>query len=198
IQMPCHHLRTRIKSMTISAKIILDSINPWNGIRLITSELTYPRIIHAEFMTHRMFSRNAASSRAIPISKMMKMVQDNPAMPVYWGKNMKGMSSDSLVSDVESAKACWIAASKSAIESAVQLTKHDLHKQITNRVLEPFQYITVICTATEYSNFFKLRDHKDAQPEIAELAKIWRAAQDSSEPQERIWHIPYIQEDEKG
>ena len=78
--------------MSFKAKIILDSINPYNGVRLVTSELTYPRFIHAEFMTHRVFSRNAASSRAIPNSKMINLVDNSPAMPIYWGKSKRGMS----------------------------------------------------------------------------------------------------------
>ncbi len=186
--------------MSFKAKIILDSINPHNGIRLITSELTYPRFIHAEFMTHRMFSRNAASSRAIPVRKMIKMIEDNPAMPVYWGKNKKGMAAE-LELDIDSittAKAAWNAACKDAISYAQLFRKWGLHKQITNRILEPWKYITVICTATQYSNFFGLRDHKDAQPEIAHLAKLWKAAMNESSPTEREWHIPYIQEDENG
>ena len=82
----------------IKAKIIADSINVLNGVRAITWELEYPRFIHAEFMTHRMFSRNAASSRAIPVSKMIEQVENNPAMPVHWGKNKSGMQAEEELS----------------------------------------------------------------------------------------------------
>ena len=185
--------------MSFKAKVILDSINPHNGIRLITSELTYPRFIHAEFMTHRMFSRNAASSRAIPTRKMLKMVEDNPAMPVYWGKNKKGMSANNELegADKFSAEINWLAAKDSAVHYAKKFKKIGLHKQITNRIIEPWKWITVICTATNHSNFFVLRDHEDAQPEIAHLARMWKVSQDESTPVERLWHIPYIQDDEQ-
>lgn len=182
--------------MSFSAKVILDSVNPYNGIRLVTSELTYPRFIHAEFMTHRMFSRNAASSRAIPTDKMIDMVDNNPAMPVFWGKNKRGMAATKEINDIEHAKRHWILAKDLMVSSATRLNELKVHKQITNRVLEPWKYITVICSATQLSNFFALRDHEDAQPEIAHLARLWKTALDESTPEERIWHIPYIQDDE--
>ncbi len=185
--------------MSFKAKIILDSVNSHNGIRLITSELTYPRFIHAEFMTHRMFSRNAASSRAIPSKKMIKMVYDNPAMPVYWGKNKKGMAAIEELShdEIADAMAIWLCANKNAVRAAEQFRTLKVHKQIANRVLEPWKWMTVICTATQFSNFFALRDHEDAQPEIAHLARMWDVAQKESTPVERLWHIPYIQDDEQ-
>lgn len=177
------------------AEVILDSISP-AGKRLITMELTYPRFIHAEFMTHRMFSRNAASSRAIPTRKMVKMVEENPAMPIFWGKNKRGMSPVKEIEDIEQAEKVWLAARDDAVDWALNLYDLGAHKQIVNRILEPWKFITVICTATEWSNFFALRDHADAQQEIAHLARMMREAQDNSTPVERLWHTPYIQEDE--
>jgi thymidylate synthase ThyX len=182
------------------AKVILDSINPYNGIRLVTSELTYPRFIHAEFMTHRMFSRNAASSRAIPTRKMIRMVEENPAMPIYWGENRKGMSADRELKEphLTIAKNHWLSLKNVAIGYAKDFSlSMKLHKQVTNRILEPWKWMTVICSATQHSNFFALRDHEDAQPEIAHLARLWKQAQDESAPVERTWHIPYIQDDEQ-
>lgn len=184
--------------MSFKAKIILDSINPYNGVRLVTSELTYPRFIHAEFMTHRVFSRNAASSRAIPNSKMIKYVDENPAMPIYWGKSKRGMSASKEIENVEEAKDLWLSAKDYMIAHAESFQKMKLHKQIANRILEPWKYITVIVSATQFSNFFALRNHKDAQPEIQHLAQIWDKAMKVSTPVERIWHIPYIQEDEEN
>jgi thymidylate synthase ThyX len=186
--------------MSIEAKIILDSLNPHSKIRLVTMELTYPRFIHAEFMTHRLFSRNAASSRAIPITKMLKMVHDLPAMPVSWGKNQKGMSAEADLKPEDAIKAghIWLNARNFAITFVNDLNELGLHKQIANRIIEPWQNITVICSATHWSNFFRLRDHKDAQPEIQALARAMKRAQDESTPVEREWHIPYIQPDEMG
>jgi thymidylate synthase ThyX len=185
--------------MSFSAKVILDSINPHNGIRLITSELTYPRFIHAEFMTHRLFSRNAASSRAIPTRKMIKMVENNPAMPIYWGKNQKGMAAREELSPIDRdyAERIWLAAANEAVEFAKQMLDRGVHKQIVNRILEPWKWMTVIVSTTQTSNFFALRDHEDAQPEIAHVAKLWRGVMGKSIPVEREWHIPYIQDDEQ-
>ena len=181
--------------MSFRAEIILDSISP-AGKRLTTMELTYPRFIHAEFMTHRMFSRNAASSRAIPTRKMIKMVEDNPATPIYWGKNKRGMAATEEIDDPESAKSIWLDARTCAVEYAKFLYKEGVHKQIVNRLLEPWKYMTVICTATEWSNFFALRRHKDAQPEIHRLADMMFEAQEKSIPTTRQWHLPYVMEND--
>lgn len=179
--------------MSFEAKIILDSVSP-AGKRLITMELTYPRFIHAEFMTHRMFSRNAASSRAIPTRKMIKMVEENPAMPIYWGKNMKGMAAREEIDKgkVPVAEELWLKARDEAVAYAKALYELKMHKQVVNRILEPWKFITVICTATEWSNFFALRDHSDAQPEISHLARLMREAQDASTPRRKLWHLPYV------
>jgi len=184
--------------MAFKADIILDSIST-AGARLTTFELTYPRFIHAEFMTHRMFSRNAASSRAIPTRKMIKMVEENPATPIYYGKNIKGMSAREEIDKgrVPIAEELWLAARDEAVAYAKALYELGMHKQIVNRIVEPWKNITVICTATNYSNFYGLRRHEDAQPEIHHLADMMFEAQEKSTPVQRIWHIPYIQEDEK-
>lgn len=181
--------------MSISAKIVADSISK-HGIRLTTMELNYPRFIHSEFLTHRVFSRNAASSRAIPIEKMLKQVQENPAMPVHWGKNQPGMQAKEEVENSRDAALEWKRCAIDAVESAEWLSHYNLHKQIVNRVLEPFQWIKVIVTATEWDNFFKLRLHPDAQPEIAQLALRMKEAMGASLPKELghgEWHLPYIQ-----
>lgn len=179
----------------IQAKIILDSISA-AGARLVTFELRYHRFIHAELMTHRVFSRNSASSRAIPISKIIKSVEEDPAMPIFWGANQKGMQAEGEIADVELAKATWLAGRDRAVETAKSLQALNLHKQLVNRVLEPYVWHTVILTATKFTNFFKLRCHTDAQPEIKHLADLMWAAYSSSTPTERIYHTPYIQPDE--
>lgn len=178
----------------ISAKIIAHSIA--NNIPLITAEWCYPRFIHSEVMTHRMFSRNASSSRAIPIEKMMLQVLDTPATPISWGKNKPGMQADITLDEwgKSTCKNIWLNASRDAIKSAKYLAEQGLHKQVANRLLEPFQWIKVIVTATEWDNFFKLRLHPDAQPEIQELAKCMKQAIDESTPVELKpgeWHTPY-------
>jgi thymidylate synthase ThyX len=184
----------------ISAKIILDSVNAV-GNRLITYELTYPRFIHSEFMTHRMLSKNAASSRAIPISKMVDMVKANPAEIVWWGKNQSGMQAKEELSqsDRNRAEVLWNEAQETIISYVEQLQGLNVHKQISNRLLEPFSNITVICTGTEWANFFALRCHEDAQPEIRELAFHMLREYYDSIPHEVYtgsWHCPYILDEE--
>lgn len=193
--------------MTISAKVILASQLHERGSPIIwTLQLRYPRMIHAEFMTHRAFSRNASSSRAIPVKKLIEDIRLDPAMPVFWGRNQSGMQADVELTEAEIivARKQWREAAESAIEHAERLMATGLHKQLANRVLEPFSHINVIVTATEWDNFFKLRDHRDAQPEIRALAQKMRLvmtdyAWDNKfqyvEPGD--WHLPYVRATEQ-
>ena len=181
--------------MMIEAKIIADSVNPV-GDRLTTFVCTYPRFIHSEVMTHRMFSRNAASSRAIPVKKMMERIRKNPAMPVTWGKNQKGMQADAVLSadEQDRAKRAWGHACEEALFWAEQLVEIGVHKQIANRLLEPFAHMTTIITATDWGNFFNLRAHKDAQPEFQELAFQMLVAYRDGKPTPKRngeWHLPF-------
>lgn len=190
----------------IEAKVIEDSVNLL-GNRLTTLQLRYPRFIHAEFMTHRVFSRNASSSRAIPVSKMIEQVRNEPAMPCHWGKNQPGMQAREEVDDWEKSQAIerWQAAASSAANFAASMMNLGLHKQVANRILEPFQFMSVIVTATEWDNFFELRDHEDAEPNIQVLARAMRSAMHASTPVFRprvrmfaeAWHLPYITAEER-
>ena len=181
----------------ISAKVVAMSVHNYGPI-LTTLELRYPRFIHAEFMTHRMFSRNASSSRAIPTKKMIEQVESNPAMPISWGKNRPGMQATEELSaeGIDHASHSWERAAREAAARAYDLQTLGVHKQIVNRILEPFQFITVVVTATEWDNFFNLRLHEDAQPEIYELARVMKEAMDNAEPEvlasEGDWHLPYV------
>ncbi len=182
--------------MTISAKIIADSVSP-SRVRITSMQLVYPRFIHSELMTHRVFSRNAASSRAIPIQKMIKQVQDTPAMPVEWGKNQAGMQArENLTHEAETlCRMEWIDARDSAVRHAQRMVAYGLHKQIVNRILEPWQLMHTILTATEWTNFFNLRRHPDAQPEIKVLADSMYVAMEESIPMfidYDEWHLPYV------
>lgn len=183
--------------MSIEAKVICDSTSP-GGIRLTTLELKFHRFILPEFNTHRMFSRNASSSRAIPIEKMIKQVQLSPAMPIHWGENQPGMQAGEEISP-DIGKTIWNLSAYEASDGAKSLHNIGYHKQIVNRLLEPFQWMKVIVTATEWDNFFKLRLHPDAQPEIQELARCMKQAIGNSIPQELsngFWHLPYVTTDE--
>lgn len=188
--------------MTITAQIIADSISP-EGIRLTTMQLRYPRFIHAEFMTHRMFSRNASSSRAIPVAKMIEDLRRDPAMPVYWGSNKPGMQAgDEIESSMrDRAVQAWLDAMEHSIEIVEWMTEvAELHKQIANRILEPWAHINVVVTATDWENFFTLRAHADAQPEIKALALEMLNAMAGNQPRHLKpgeWHLPYITDEER-
>lgn len=182
----------------ISAKIIADSVNPI-GIRITTFVLTYPRFIHSEFMTHRMISRNASSSRAIPVKKQIQMVIDNPVIPLAFTKNQKGMQGGEALGGEahDDAVKTWIEARNQAVVYAKKLADLEVHKQYANRVLEPFSHITVVATATDWDNFFALRCHPMAQPEIHALADYMYAAREVSTPEPLKygrWHLPFIDE----
>lgn len=183
----------------ITAKIIKDSINP-NGVRLTTFELEYPRFILAEVNTHKMLSKNSASSRAIPFKKIMEKILAEPAMPVFWGANQAGMSASKELEGVqlEAAKASWLEAMKRAVEASIILDQLGLHKQILNRIAEPWQRMKTVMSGTEWANLSWLRNHDAAQPEFHELAWCIDEEFKNSEP-EKIkpgqWHLPYVEHD---
>lgn len=185
----------------IEAKIILDSISN-KDVRLTTFELSYPRFILAEFNTHRVFSRNSASSRAIPVKKLISDILNDPVVPVFWGKNQPGMQAKTQLSGFKLflSKRLWKMASYNAIVFAYALQKIGLHKQIANRIIEPWMHTKTIVTSTEWSNFFELRNHPDAQPEFRVLAEEMFSQLQSSTPKQLKygeWHLPYVTEDEK-
>lgn len=185
----------------IEAKVVLDSIVA-KGPRLTTFQLKYHRYIHGELMTHRVFSRNASSSRAIPVMKVLRQVWNDPAIPVHWGQNQPGMQADNQLSGWRKAAArgLWRLAGKSACVMAYAMMRVGLHKQVANRILEPWQFIHVVLSATELNNWFALRDHKDAQPEIRVLAREMGKALAVSRPNTLAkgqWHLPYLSESEK-
>jgi hypothetical protein len=215
---------------TISAKVIADSVAP-NGKRLTTMQLRYPRWIHAEGRTHRLMyvgedevddweprtpslmqdpnlSRNASSSRAVPVAKLIQDVLDDPAVPMFWGKNQRGMQADEECSERVRTWAfggqdgsswtneeAWLFARGNAIEMARAFDEAGYHKQVVNRLLEPFSHINVVVTATEWDNFFELRRHRDAEPHIHALADAMHEAMAASEPlllYPGQWHTPYV------
>lgn len=180
-----------------SATILKDSISPV-GIRLITFEVTFPRIILAEFNTHRVLGRSSASSRAIPVAKRIKSIEEAPFIPAAFGANQKGMqAADADSVDQDRARAVWLSARDSMAGHAATLAEIGVHKQWANRLLEPFCWHTVITTATEWTNFFRLRIHKNAQPEIRTAAELMRDAMAASVPtplKPYQWHLPLVDE----
>lgn len=186
----------------IEAKVIADSISE-EGKRITTMQVKFHRFILPEFNTHRVFSRNFSSSRAIPTTKLIEQVRKDPATPVFWGKNQAGMQAEQELTGEDKAFAQreWRIAAHVACDSAETMNKLGVHKQITNRLIEPFLWSTGIVTSTEWDNFFDLRAHKDAQPEIQELALAMAAAMSQSTPKllkPGEWHLPYITKDERN
>ena len=180
----------------ITAKVVCDSVSE-QGVRLTTFEIEYPRFIHGELMTHRMLSKNSSSSRAIPIQKMLDQIESNMAVPVYWGKNKSGMQAVEEVNgyNLEDSKLEWKLSYKSAKHRTNLLSAFGLHKQVPNRLTEPFQMMKVVITGTDWDNFFNLRIHPDAQPEICMLAyKMYKAMQESKPIELKVgeWHLPYV------
>src|SRR5579872_4265343 len=187
--------------MAYSARILLDSVSP-AGVRLTTLEVSFPRFVLSEFNTHRVFSRNSASSRAVPTAKLLERVQSDPVLPLEWGRNKAGMSASDVLpaEEEEAAKRIWLQARDAAVEHARKLLALKVHKQELNRVLEPFLWHTVIVTATEWENFFALRCAPNAQPEIRRAALLMRQALEESTPRAigiGEWHLPLVQDDER-
>jgi hypothetical protein len=219
--------------MSFGAQILSDSASP-AGHRLTTLEVTFPRFVLAEFNTHRVFSRNSASSRAIPIAKQLRRVIEDPYLPIEFGSNQPGMQAGPTLSGEkgDAAEREWLSARDDAVRRVLGLVTEpelaasadplellaqvegarqaggppaewlNVHKQVANRLLEPFMWHTVIVTATEWENFWNLRCHADAQPEIRLVAEKMRAAVETSEPVELDygeWHLPLIRaEDREG
>jgi hypothetical protein len=182
--------------MTATAKIIAHSIGP-HGRQICTMVVRYWRAMHGELMTHRVFSRNASSSRAIPVAKMLRQVWSDPAGPQHWGSNRPGMQATTELTGwrLLLAKLLWSWAAKSAAFFSWAMMRVGLHKQVANRVTEPYQYITVLVTSTEWENFYQLRRHSDAQPEMQQLAEVMYRAQEASTPEKLAngqWHMPFV------
>lgn len=183
--------------MGYECKILADSIGP-NGARITTFQRTYPRYVLAEQNTHKMISKNSASSRAIPVKTQLKRIQDDPFVPFYWGKNQKGMQADEELPQevIDQASFIWREQKNFAMNAAVALMELGVHKQITNRLLEPFMWHTDVVTATEYDNYEALRDHKSAAPEMQASAGPLRSLRAKNKPdilKEGEWHLPLVQ-----
>lgn len=181
-------------------KIICDSINPKEE-RLITLQCKFWRPLLPELNTHRVFSRNSRSSRATPTSELIKQVREEPWGPKSFGINQAGMVAGGNYSGVnkEILIKVWKQLADTNSSLVNSLSMFNLHKQVINRILEPYTYAMTLVTADNWDNFFKLRLALDAQPEMQDLAKAMKAAIDSSTPKKLNWgdwHLPYISEEE--
>ena len=163
----------------------------------------YPRCIHSELLTHRQFSRNAASSRAIPLAKTLEQVKENPYIPFHWGKNQSGMQAYEKLSEEEEAlcRWKWWEASKDAYYSVCDMHERGLHKQIANRLLEPFMFISVVLSTTSFRHFEILRTHEAAEPHLQYLANLMVTARSQSVPEALKpgeWHLPLIYDEDRS
>lgn len=180
------------------AKVIADSVYE-GGPRLTTLEVRFHRFVLAEFNTHRVFSRNSASSRAIPFPKQVQRILNDLALPVVWPAEQKGMQGGDEIERPKLADHSWHLASRDAVDHAKALAEFGVHKSVTNRLLEPFMWHTVVVTSTAWENFFTQRCSPLAQPEIRVAAEAMREAIAVSTPDvvvDRQWHLPYIQDED--
>lgn len=188
---------------SIEVDVIANSISKKEK-EILTYELVYPRVVHSELMTHRMLSKNSASSRAIPVPKVIEMVRNNPAMLSRYGSNQAGMQDKGFEHDEPvvfhgkfyTIREAWKLGAGFMCDLAEAIHGAGYHKQVGNRLLEPFQWMKVVLTGTEFENFFWLRDHEAADPTIAELAKKMFEAKQRSNPvllNEGDWHVPYFE-----
>jgi hypothetical protein len=188
--------------MDISAKILADSVSDQSGIRITTLELHYHRYILPELNTHRALSRNGASSRAIPTEKLIMACLRELVEPLEWGLNQTGMQAFTIADDAltDKGRAIWNAARADAVRHALELNGLGFAKQIVNRVLEPYLSTRTVVTSTDWANWDGLRDHKDAQPEIRDLAQKIKEERLHSTPKVLglgQWHLPYIEADDE-
>lgn len=186
-----------MQKTTISVKVIADSINP-KGKRITTLVMVFPRIILAELNTHRAFTRNSASSRAIPAPKMLEMVSNDPFIPIKWMKDHSGMQGNEYFEDDDSVRFAtntWLRARNNAVSESKMLNGNiGVTKQFSNRLLEPFLWHTAIVTATDWENFFALRAEGAAEIHIQDLAYKVLDSMNNSEPKSLKtgeWHIPF-------
>jgi len=188
--------------MSTYSKVIQDSVSE-QGIRVITLELSFPRLILPEINTYRMAARNTASSRAVPLHKRLSSVRSNPFIPNHWGKNQPGMSAREEVDPQtqNQAKGIWEDLIEYTAKTVENLQKLGIHKQTASRPLDTFSYTKQIYTTTELSNLLWQRCHPDAQPEFMELAYMMADAAKASQPRlvkPGDWHLPYVTELERA
>lgn len=188
--------------MTVTAEVICDSISP-AGVRFTTLKVRFPRFILPEFNTHRALSRNASSSRAIPVKRSIQMIRDDMAMPSVWNANKPGMQGGDELDEAtkQAAIAEWELLGYKAIETAERMNAMTppAAKQVINRLLEPWSHVSVVVSATDWNNFFHLRDHPDADPTFQELASKMRKEMAASTPtflNVGSWHLPYVQDED--
>jgi hypothetical protein len=190
------------------AKVIADSCTR-TGRRITTLELVLHRWVLAELNTHRVLVKSSASSRAIPVERQLEMIGDDDARPVSWPAEQPGMQGGAELTGQALAEAQEfydICRNAAVMATANYLAEHPdkatrLHKSVTNRLIEPYMQHKVVMTGTAWQNFFGLRVHPDAQPEIRVAAELAKEAYDRSSPvllEPGEWHLPYIDDEDRA
>lgn len=187
--------------MDYGVRILADSIGP-HEVRLTTFELRYPRAaVHEDFLTHRDFSRNGSSSRAMPVEAMIARADWRPE---EWGRNRKGMGAeDVLTGDVVfQADNAWASARWHAVANARELMRLGVAKEDANLLLRPFEWIDVVVSSTRWRNWFFQRADEatgKARRQIKRVADGMRDLLISESPvflEPGRWHLPYVTAEE--
>lgn len=183
--------------MAFQVRIDRDSLTPDGKHRLTTFQLEFPRKILAEVNTHRVLSRNASSSRAIPIERMLEKIKVDPYIPRRWGKNQKGMKAHEKAEDQKALTKEWLDGRDYAVSKAERMMELGAHKEDVNRILEPWAWTRQVLTATSFSNFFALRTDEQTTDDFLLVARAMYVALRRSIPA-RIpyggWHLPFIRD----
>lgn len=186
------------------ATVLADSISS-AGKRLVTFEVTFPRKLLAEVNTHRVAAKNTSSSRAIPVTKVIEAVKNDPFLPRAIGLAEPGMQSSQFL-DKDKTKLVQEQIRALAMNATATarhlLDVYGLHKQVINRYLEPWLMVTQAISFTDIENFFAQRCHPTAEPDMRVLA--WCMAdvyyRDSKPVHAPLgsWHLPYVTEEERA
>lgn len=143
----------------IQSKIIKDTLNAYSDDRIVTFELVLPKYLVAEVNKHTVLHNSCQSSRAVPVAKMIQSVEENPFIPYYWQKPHKGMQGYEYYTNenkISQLREEWLNARDNAVITAKKL-QNEVSKQTINRLLEPFMYVKMVLTGTEFGNFFNQR-----------------------------------------
>lgn len=181
---------------TITAKLVADSITEYQ-VRIRSFECVYPAFFHQDVMTHRRFGRSALSTRALPSREMRRRIRQDMATPTYWGLNQPGMQAENELRGWQRriAQWAWAMSGHSALLFANIMSQVNSAKQNANMPLWPFMHFKTLITTTDMANFYALRNHAAARPELQTLAKAMYSAEKESTPRPLAygqWHLPYI------
>lgn len=198
-------------------EVVLASRHAQTGRLVVSLHMRYPRIIHGELMTHRVFNRNARSSRAVPIKTLLGEIRSSAFIPWHWTGAKPGMQgvpnwqekilvkgAAALHVDTDipvNAEAAWLWGRDLMADLAESFADADYHKQVANRLVEPWMWMDLLVTSTHWANFMHLRDHPDAEPHIRDLAVLVGKALEAAGDQAQIlhpgqWHLPYVTREE--